>query len=125
MAIIGAHILLYTPEPEALRTVFRDVFKFRHVDAGDGWLIFALPPAELGVHPAEGTGAQAVAHAFSLMVDDIQATARDLRANGIPLDGDPQDHGYGLVVHATLPGGVVVQVYEPRHPLAIETSAGS
>jgi hypothetical protein len=54
MAITGAHVLLYASEPEALRAVFRDVFGVRHVDAGDGWLIFALPPAELGVHPPEG-----------------------------------------------------------------------
>jgi hypothetical protein len=120
MAIIGAHILLYTPEPEALRAVFRDVFKFRHVDAGEGWLIFTLPPAELGVHPAEGAGREAVQHAFSLMCDDVHATVRELRARGISVQGEPEDHGYGVVAMVTLPGGVEVQVYEPRHPLAIE-----
>ena len=120
MAIIGAHMLLYTPEPEALRAVLRDVFKFPHVDAGDGWLIFRLPPAEVGVHPAEGEGADAVKHAMSFMCDDIHATVRDLRARGISIDGEPEDHGYGIVVMATLPGGVRVQVYEPRHPLAID-----
>jgi hypothetical protein len=119
MAIIGAHVLLYTPEAEALRAVFRDVFRFRHVDAGDGWLIFALPPAELGVHPAEGEGPQATMHALSFMCDDIQATVRELRAKGIAVQGEPEDHGYGIVVMVTLPGGVQVQVYEPRHPLAI------
>jgi biotin operon repressor len=122
MAIIGTHALFYTPEPEKLRAVLRDVFNFHHVDAGEGWLIFRLPPAELGVHPAEGAGHEATAHALSFMCDDINATVSELRAKGIPVDGDPQDHGYGLVVHATLPGGVTVQVYEPRHALAIDMS---
>lgn len=54
MAVIGAHVILYTSEPAKLRDIFRDVFRFNHVDAGDGWLIFGLPPAELGIHPAEG-----------------------------------------------------------------------
>ena len=120
MAIIGAHVLLYSPEAEALRGVFRDVFKFRHVDAGEGWLIFTLPPAELGIHPAEGQGAEAVQHQLSLMCDDIQATVRELRAKGITVHGEPEDHGYGIVAMVTLPGGVNLQVYEPRHPLAID-----
>jgi hypothetical protein len=125
MAFIGAHVLLYTSEPDALRAVLRDVFGFKHVDAGHGWLIFTLPPAEVGVHPAEGSGGAAGQHAFSLMCDDIQATARDLKAKGIPLSGEPQDHGYGITVTATLPGGVQIQVYEPRHPLAIERPASA
>mgnify|MGYP006203593707 CR=1 FL=1 len=75
MAVIGAHMLLYTSEPEALRAMLRDVFGFTHVDAGGGWLIFALPPAELGVHPAEGpTWDSGVRHQISFMCDDIQAT---------------------------------------------------
>jgi catechol 2,3-dioxygenase-like lactoylglutathione lyase family enzyme len=125
MAFIGAHILLYTPEPEATRAVLRDVFGFAHVDAGEGWLIFTLPPAELGIHPAEAEGADGVKHTFSLMCDDIHATVRELRAKGIPVSGEPQDHGYGIVVMATLPGGLQVQVYEPRHPLAIDRPTAS
>ena len=120
MAIIGAHMLLYSPDADAVRAVFRDVFGFKHVDAGDGWLIFTLPPAELGIHPAEGAGAEAVAHKLSLMSDDIQSTVRDLRARGVTVQGEPQDHGYGIVVMVTLPGGLEVQIYEPRHPLAID-----
>lgn len=80
MAVIGAHALLYTSEPDALRAMLRDVFGFKHVDAGDGWLIFALPPAELGVHPAEGpTYESGVRHQFTLMCDDIATTVADLR----------------------------------------------
>ena len=123
MAIVGAHVLLYTPEADALRAVLRDVFKFRSVDAGHGWLIFALPPAELGIHPAEGAGGEATQHKLSFICDDINATVRELRANGIVINGEPQDHGYGIVVTATLPGGVAVNVYEPRHPLAINLPA--
>lgn len=120
MAIIGAHVLLYTPEPEALRATFRDVFGWRHVDAGDGWLIFALPPAELGVHPAEGpTHESGVRHQLSLMCDDIDATLRELRAKGIDVQGEPIDEGYGVTIMLNLPGGVEVQLYEPRHPVAI------
>ena len=123
MAIVGAHVLLYTPEADALRAVLRDVFKFKSVDAGHGWLIFALPPAELGVHPAEAAAGEATQHKLSFICDDINATVRELRAKGISVSGEPQDHGYGIVITATLPGGVEVNVYEPRHPLAINLPA--
>jgi predicted enzyme related to lactoylglutathione lyase len=120
MAIIGAHVLLYSSEPEALRAALRDVFGWKHVDAGGGWLIFALPPAELGVHPAEGpTYDSGTRHQFSLMCDDIHTTVRELRAKGIVVNGEPEDEGYGVTVMLSLPGGVEVQLYEPRHPVAI------
>jgi hypothetical protein len=123
MAIIGAHILLYTAEAEALRAAFRDVFGWKHVDAGEGWLIFALPPAELGVHPSEGpTRAERTRHQFSLMCDNIHATILELRTKGIEVAGEPKDEGYGITVMLSLPGGVEVQLYEPRHPMAISTS---
>ena len=83
------------------------------------WLIFTLPPAELGIHPVDHPGAKAGDHAISLMCDDIHATVRDLRARGIQISGEPEDHGYGITVMAALPGDVRIQVYEPRHPLAI------
>lgn len=118
VAIIGAHMLFYTPDADALRSTLRDAFGFTAIDAGEGWLIFRLPPAELGVHPAEGTSR--TDHALSFICDDIHATVRDLRGKGVRIDGEPEDHGYGIVAVATLPGGVQVQVYEPRHPLAIE-----
>ena len=125
MAIIGAHVLLYTPEPQALRAVLRDVFGWKHVDAGEGWLIFALPPAELGVHPAEGPTYEAGArHQLTLMCDDITATAAELRAKGVEVRGEPEDEGWGITVMTVLPGGVEVMLYEPRHPVAIATVAG-
>lgn len=121
MAITGVHTLLYTPEPEALRAVLRDVFGFHHVDAGDGWLIFRLPPAELGVHPAEGpTYEGGTRHQITFMCDDIEATIRDLRAKGIDVRGEPEDEGFGITVMLHLPGGVEVMLYEPRHRVAID-----
>jgi len=123
MAITGAHVLLYTSEPDRLRAVLRDVFKWKHVDAGEGWLIFALPPAELGVHPAEGpTFDGGARHQLSLMCDDIHSTMRELKANGIRIDGEPEDEGWGISVVMTLPGDVQVMLYQPRHPLAISST---
>ena len=120
MPVTGAHVLLYTSEPEALRAVLRDVLGFPHVDAGEGWLIFALPPAELGVHPAEGpTFESGVRHQLSLMCDDVRATAEDLRGKGIEVRGEPQDEGWGVTTTLVLPGGVEVMLYQPRHPTAI------
>jgi predicted enzyme related to lactoylglutathione lyase len=119
MAITGAHVLLYSSAAEELRKVLRDVFNWKFVDAGDGWLIFALPPAELGVHPAEGpTFESGTRHQFSLMCDDITATVRELRAKGIEVRGEPEDEGWGISVVLALPGGVEVQLYEPRHAVA-------
>jgi predicted enzyme related to lactoylglutathione lyase len=124
MAITGAHMLLYTSEPEKLRAVLRDVFGWTHVDAGDGWLIFRMPPAELGVHPAEGPSYESGArHQISLMCDDINQTSKELRAKGIDVRGEPQDEGWGITVTLALPGGVEVMLYEPRHPVAIGPSA--
>ena len=115
MAITGVHALIYTSEPAAVREVFRDVFGFEHVDAGDGWLIFKLPPAELGVHPDE----YSVRRDVSLMCDDIRATMDELKAKGIQFAGEPEDEGFGLGVTMILPGGAEVLLYEPRHETAI------
>jgi catechol 2,3-dioxygenase-like lactoylglutathione lyase family enzyme len=118
MAITGAHALLYTSKPAELRAVLRDVFGFTHVDAGDGWLIFALPPAELGVHPEETPGGESGTHRFSLMCDDIHRTVAELRAKGVEVMGEPRDEGYGITVVLNLPGDCQVMLYEPRHPIA-------
>jgi hypothetical protein len=112
--ITGAHVLLYTPEAEALRAALRDVMGWSYVDAHDGWLIFALPPAELGVHPADSAR-----HELSLMCDDIHATVADLREKGIEIRGEPQAAGFGVQVTMVLPGGVEIMLYEPRHATAI------
>ena len=112
--ITGAHVLLYTPEAEAVRGVLRDVMGWSYVDAHEGWLIFALPPAELGVHPGDSPR-----HELSLMCDDIHATVADLREKGIEIRGEPEAAGFGVQVTMVLPGGVEVMLYEPRHATAI------
>jgi hypothetical protein len=123
MAITGAHVLLYSSEPETLRALLRDVFKWKHVDAGEGWLIFALPPAELGVHPTEGpTSDSGVRHQFSLMCDDINRTVADLRSKGVDVAGEPKNEGWGITVMLRLPGGPEVMLYEPRHAVAISSA---
>jgi hypothetical protein len=114
MGITGAHALLYTSQPEELRAVLRDVFGWKHVDAHDGWLIFALPPAELGVHPADTPS-----HELTLMCDDLDATVADLRAKGIEFRGEPENQGFGIVMTMVLPGDVEMLLYEPRHATAI------
>jgi predicted enzyme related to lactoylglutathione lyase len=120
MSVFGVHTLLYTSEPEKLRAMLRDVFGWRHVDAGDGWLIFTTPPAEMGVHPAEGpTYDGGVRHQVSFMCDDINATIAELRRKGVEFVGEPRDEGYGITIMMNLPGGCEVMLYQPRHPLAI------
>jgi predicted enzyme related to lactoylglutathione lyase len=120
MAIIGAHALLYTSEPEAVRAVFRDVFGWKSVDDGQGWLIFALPPAELGVHPAEGpTFESGTRHQLTFMCDDIAATVEELQGKGLEVRGEPEDEGWGITTTLVLPGALEVMLYEPRHQTAI------
>ena len=114
MAITGVHALFYTPEAEAVRAMLRDVMGWPHVDAHDGWLIFRLPPAELGVHPAE-----APSHELSFMCDDLAATVAELTAKGVEFKGDPQPSSFGTTITMVLPGGVDVMLYQPRHLTAI------
>jgi hypothetical protein len=112
--ITGAHVILFTPQAEAVRGVFRDALNWEHVDAGDGWLIFALPPAELGIHPTDG----ATGHELYFLCDDIQKTSEELRAKGLHVQGEPEDRGWGIATTLVLPGNVNVTLYEPKHALA-------
>src|SRR5205085_8433874 len=107
-AITGAHVLLYSPEADALRSVLAGAFGLPSVDAGGGWLIFALPPAELAVHPADSPS-----HELSLMCDDLAATVAELRGKGIEIKGEPAQERWGTHVTLVLPGGLDVMLYEP------------
>ena len=122
MAITGTHMLFYTSEPEAVRAVLRDVFGWKHVDVGDGWLIFKMPPAEIGIHPAEGpTFESGFRHQITLMCDSLPDTMRELQGKkGVTVKGEPRDEGWGITVMLGLPGGVEVMLYEPRHPKATD-----
>jgi hypothetical protein len=114
VAIVGAHMLLYTPQAEELRAVFRDVFGWEYVEdveSSPGWLIFKLPPAELGVHPSEG----ATAHQVCLMCDDIDATMSELREKSVEFREDPVKESFGITTTMLLPGGVEVLLYQPTH----------
>ena len=104
--------MIFTPDAEADRAFFRDVLELRAVDAGDGWLIFALPPAELAAHPAEGDPH----HELYLMCDDIHATVEALRDKRVEFTKEISDEGWGLVTALRLPGGSELPLYEPRHP---------
>jgi catechol 2,3-dioxygenase-like lactoylglutathione lyase family enzyme len=114
--IRGVHTMFYTSEPEALRAFLRDKLGFPATDVGDGWLIFDLPEADLGCHPAEpGDGAPSGTPSISFYCDDIEATVAELKARGVKFTGPVTDQGYGLVTHFEVPGGFAVQLYQPRY----------
>jgi catechol 2,3-dioxygenase-like lactoylglutathione lyase family enzyme len=113
--ISGAHVILFSRNAEADRTFIRDVLGFQSVDAGDGWLIFALPPAELAVHPSGDSH-----HELYLMCRDLDATIGELRRKGATISDEVMERDWGRMVLLTLPGGGSLYIYEPRHasPLA-------
>jgi predicted enzyme related to lactoylglutathione lyase len=112
--ITGVHAIVFSPQAEKVRAFFADVLDLPSVDAGGGWLIFALPPAELAVHPADG----ATRHELYLMCDDIDATLADLRGKGVQVAQDVSDQGWGLLASVRLPDGSEFPLYQPRHPVA-------
>ena len=114
--INGAHAILYSDDADATRAVLARVLGTRSVDAGGGWLTFALPPAEIAVHPAEAGGRAEL----YLMTDDVAATVAALKAEGIEVARPVSDQGWGLLTAITLPGGVELGLYQPRHPTAIQ-----
>lgn len=112
--INGAHVIVYSRDAEADRSFFRDVLGYPHIDAGDGWLIFKLPPAEIAVHPVEGRES----HELFLMCDDVDATTAELTAKGVEFTQPVSDKGWGLMTVLKLPGGGHLGLYEPRHQRA-------
>jgi catechol 2,3-dioxygenase-like lactoylglutathione lyase family enzyme len=116
--IHGAHVILYSKDADADRAFFRDVLGFPAVDAGHGWLIFALPPAEAAFHPA-ATAADVDHHSFYLMCDDLAATMATLGKRGVAFTAVNQER-WGVVTSLVLPGGGHLGLYEPRHPTALD-----
>ncbi len=114
--ITGVHTMLYSSEAEELRTFLRDKLGFPATDVGGGWLIFDLPEAEMGCHPAdEEQGVPSGTHNISFYCDDIQQTVAELRGRGVEFTDEVTDVGYGLATHFRVPGGFTLQLYQPRY----------
>jgi catechol 2,3-dioxygenase-like lactoylglutathione lyase family enzyme len=111
--ITGMHAIVFSAEAEKVRDFFADVLGMSSVDAGGGWLIFALPPAELAVHPTDGDSH----HELYLMCDDIHATLAELRGKGVEVAREVSDQGWGLLAAIRLPDGSDFPIYQARHPL--------
>jgi catechol 2,3-dioxygenase-like lactoylglutathione lyase family enzyme len=123
--IIGAHVLLYSDDPEADRAFFRDILGFRAVDIGEGWLIFALPPAEAALHPSSGRNSQLhggrhlLGAVLYLMCEDVHALIKTLAARNVtcsPVEGEP----WGIKTTIQLPSGGEIGLYQPTHPTALD-----
>jgi hypothetical protein len=113
--INGAHLIVYSRDPEADRAFFRDTLGYHHVDAGHGWLIFALPPAEVALHPTDGPPS----HELYLMCDDLAQTMAELAAKGVEFTSPATQQRWGLSTSVRLPGGGELGLYQPSHPVAI------
>jgi hypothetical protein len=114
--ITGMHAIVFSPQAGKVRAFFADVLDLPSVDAGGGWLIFALPPAELAVHPANGDSH----HELYLMCDDIHATLAALRAEGAEVAREVSDQGWGLLAAIRLPDGSEFPIYQPQHPSPLQ-----
>ena len=112
--IFGAHVIVYSKDAAADRIFFRDVLGFASVDAGHGWLIFALPPAEAAVHPMDENGG----HELYFMCDDLKTEITALGEKGVRCS-DVQEARWGSIARIRLPGGSVVGIYQPKHPTAL------
>jgi catechol 2,3-dioxygenase-like lactoylglutathione lyase family enzyme len=110
--ITGVHAVVFSPQAEKVRAFFADVLGMPSADAGGGWLIFALPPSELAVHPADDPG-----HELYLMCDDINETLAELRGKGVEVAQEVSDQRWGRLAAIRLPDGSELPIYEPRHPL--------
>lgn len=109
--VYGAHVIIYSKDSEADRAFFRDVLNYPSVDAGHGWLIFKLPPAELAVHPSEANNT----HELYLMCDDVKAFIAEMAAKGVQCSAVDEQR-WGAITKLTLPGGGTIGVYQPKHP---------
>jgi catechol 2,3-dioxygenase-like lactoylglutathione lyase family enzyme len=110
----GAHVILFSHDAEADRAFLRDTLGFPWVDAGAGWLIFKLPPAEVAVHPADAEPK----HELYLVCDDIEKVLSECTAKGVTVVEPPRDEGWGILASIRLPSGAPLSIYEPHHPVA-------
>jgi hypothetical protein len=108
--LIGAHSIIYSTNPEADRAFLRDVLELPHIDVGDGWLVFGLPPAEVAVHPFDKNDV----HEFYLMCDDVKAFIEEMKKRRIACS-PVQKQSWGMLTQVSLPGGGKLGIYEPRH----------
>lgn len=116
--IKGVHTMFYSSQAEEMRAFIRDTLGFSYTDVGEGWLIFNLPEADMGVHPSSETeedGKTAGTHNISFYCDNIEETVAELKAKGVEFTGKITDQGFGLVTLFKMPGGVVVQLYQPHY----------
>lgn len=126
--IIGAHFLLYSKDPEADRAFFRDVLGFRYVDVGEGWMIFAMPPAEAGIHPLDGeftqrhAGHDLLGAVLYLMCDDLEALIKSLEAKNVRCT-EVERAPWGIKTTIPLPSGGAIGLYQPAHPTALNLNS--
>jgi len=116
--IKGVHTMFYSSEAEELRAFLRDKLDLPFTDVGEGWLIFDLPEADMGCHPAgpgEGHGTPAGTHAVSFYCEELEKTMAELKSRGVEFVGEVEDVGWGIVTSFKMPGGVEVQLYQPRY----------
>jgi predicted enzyme related to lactoylglutathione lyase len=117
---VGAHVILYSHDADADRAFIRDVLGFPHVDAGAGWLVFKLPPAEVAVHPTDG----APQHEFYLMCDDLNEALDAVAATGVQVSREVTKARWGLLATIPLPSGAELPIYQPLHPVAYNLDEG-
>jgi len=123
--ITSSHAIIYAEDAEKARAFFRDVLEFPYIDVHDGWLIFKLPPAELGIHPAGAagdptSGAPSGHHELYLMCDNVEETVADLTAKGVEFTSPVEDQGFGRLARLRVPGAGEIGLYQPRHTVAYD-----
>ena len=116
LGITGVHAIVFTPEVERVRAFFRDVLGLADVDSGGGWLIFALPPAELAAHPADDSGR----HELSLMCRDMPAAVAELERRGVKTRDGLNEERWGMWTTIVLPDGSGLRLYQPAHPSPLQ-----
>jgi hypothetical protein len=121
--IRGMHAMFYSSEADALRTFLKEKLGLSATDVGGGWLIFAAPEADLGVHPTDGQPPSGTAD-ISFYCDDIEQTVAELRFRGVEFTQPVEDHGYGFVTNFKVPGGFAVQLYQPKYAKQRADTAG-